>query len=85
MSELLAALIYHEVFLPDITAVLTSVTEPLGNIVLWTSDSCFFTQHISAIMNIFVNFRGSNFTSKAVSNLPLQENRTMVHLTTSKT
>jgi len=32
MSKLSAALVNREVFLPDITTVLTHVTEPLGHI-----------------------------------------------------
>jgi len=50
-----------------------------------SSGSFSFTRHISAIMNKMVNFKHCNFTSKAVSNLSLQENRTMLQATTFMT
>ena len=46
--------------------------------------SCFFTQNISAIVNIMANFKRSNFASSAVSYLlSLQKNRTVMQLTAS--
>jgi len=45
----------------------------------------FFTQHISAIMSKMANFKRSNFTSKEVSNLSLQENRPIMELPTFMT
>jgi len=43
MSKRLAASVYKEVFLPDSRLLLTSVTEPLGNIVSW--DKNIFYQY----------------------------------------
>jgi len=40
MSKLPPPLVYQEVFLPDITAMLASATEPLGNIVPWDKNIC---------------------------------------------
>jgi len=45
----------------------------------------FFTQDISALINKMVNFKRSNFASKAVSNLSLQGNRSTMEVTTSVT
>lgn len=43
----------------------------------------FFTQHMLAIINKMANLKRSNFSSEAVRNLSLQENCTLMILTTS--
>jgi len=41
ISKLLVALVYQEVFLPDISLLLTGVNESLGNIVPWDKNTFY--------------------------------------------